>query len=248
MILNDSKLNARRSALIGALASCAAIALVAAPAEAKRIGHVAPVGSSSCSGCVGFALHTAPGSPSYVVPRGRWKITSWSAGVARPTPPPGCSSTGAPRRPGSTGKSPKAGSGRFQPAAPPLSRARSGSDAATDWAWRESGRSRSHMTQHHSRTRPPGRATCPAGRSARVPRAPSPRLRGRESTWPSRSSVSANTADSRLDQRAPAAPMPTGPADVSGRGVATRSGRRPPPARGGCARSPGEGRASRRSR
>jgi hypothetical protein len=49
------------------------------PSEPKRLGHVAPLGSSSCTSCEGFGLRTAASSPSYAVPRGRWRIISWSA-------------------------------------------------------------------------------------------------------------------------------------------------------------------------
>jgi hypothetical protein len=70
----------KRSALISALAACAAIGAVAAPANAKQLGHVAPtISGGGCGQCWEFALHGAADSPSYRIPRGHWKITSWSA-------------------------------------------------------------------------------------------------------------------------------------------------------------------------
>jgi hypothetical protein len=66
-----------RSTAIAVLTAAAALALVAAPAQAKRIGHVAPVGTGSCTNCWSFSLRTAASSPSYKVPGGHWKITSW---------------------------------------------------------------------------------------------------------------------------------------------------------------------------
>jgi hypothetical protein len=83
-MLKLSTSKTRRSALIGALVACAALAVVVAPAQAKRLGHIAP--PLDCAHCPippanltqqAVALHTAPGSPSYVVPRGHWKIKSW---------------------------------------------------------------------------------------------------------------------------------------------------------------------------
>jgi hypothetical protein len=83
MMLNHSTSTTKRKAVIGALAACAALAFAAAPAEGKRLGQVAP----ECDHCSpiptgtpqhGLALNTAASSPSYVVPRGRWRITSWS--------------------------------------------------------------------------------------------------------------------------------------------------------------------------
>ena len=56
-------------------------ALVFAPgAMALKLGSLAPRGTSSgetCDSCHGFQANTAAGSPSYAVPAGRWKITSW---------------------------------------------------------------------------------------------------------------------------------------------------------------------------
>jgi hypothetical protein len=70
----------RRSALIAALAACATLAVMVAPAQAKRLGHVAPLDpGGGCTNCWEFSLHTAAGSPFYKIPRGHWKITSWSA-------------------------------------------------------------------------------------------------------------------------------------------------------------------------
>jgi hypothetical protein len=68
--------------LILGLSSIAALSLAASPAGAARIhlGKPAPSGAfpGSCGGaCNSFALRTAPSSPSYKVPRGRWTITSW---------------------------------------------------------------------------------------------------------------------------------------------------------------------------
>jgi hypothetical protein len=68
----------RRSTVIAVLTAAAALGLVAAPAQAKRIDHVAPVGTGSCTNCWSFQVRTAPSSPSYKVPPGQWKITSWS--------------------------------------------------------------------------------------------------------------------------------------------------------------------------
>jgi hypothetical protein len=82
MMLNHSTSKTKRKAVIVALAACAALAFAVAPAEGKRLGQVAP----ECDHCGfiptgdpvrGLALHTAADSPSYVVPRGRWRITSW---------------------------------------------------------------------------------------------------------------------------------------------------------------------------
>jgi hypothetical protein len=79
-MLKLSTSKTRRSALIGALAACAALAVMVAPAQAKRLGHVAPLDpGAGCTNCWEFSLHTAASSPSYVIPRGHWRITSWSA-------------------------------------------------------------------------------------------------------------------------------------------------------------------------
>jgi hypothetical protein len=68
-----------RSTVITALAAAAAIALFAAPAEAKQLGHVAkPDPGGGCTNCWDFSLADAPRGPSYAIPQGRWKITSWS--------------------------------------------------------------------------------------------------------------------------------------------------------------------------
>jgi hypothetical protein len=61
-----------------ALSATAALSLAASSAGARGLGHVAPPGAGGCTNCQALALHTAPSSPSYVVPHGRWKVTSWS--------------------------------------------------------------------------------------------------------------------------------------------------------------------------
>jgi hypothetical protein len=78
MITNHSTSKTGRRAVIGGLAAFAALALAVAPAEAKRIGHVAPLDPGlGCTACWEFSLHTAASSPSYAIPRGHWKLTSW---------------------------------------------------------------------------------------------------------------------------------------------------------------------------
>jgi hypothetical protein len=90
---------------IGIAIMLTALLVVAAPAAAAKIklGKVAPSGADpgSCTNCEAFVLTTAPASPSYVVPHGRWTITSWRAQgdkhdhaqarlrIYRPTPPDG---------------------------------------------------------------------------------------------------------------------------------------------------------------
>jgi hypothetical protein len=69
---------------IGIAIVLAAMCVIAVPADAAkiRLGQVAPSGAfpGSCGGeCDAFALDTAPASPSYVVPRGRWTVVSWRA-------------------------------------------------------------------------------------------------------------------------------------------------------------------------
>jgi hypothetical protein len=56
-------------------------AVPAGAAQSRTIGKAAPVGASpgSCGNCEAFAFATAPESPSYAVPKGRWKIVSWKA-------------------------------------------------------------------------------------------------------------------------------------------------------------------------
>jgi hypothetical protein len=63
--------------LVGALA----VAAPASGAKFKQIGKAAShIGSGeSCGGCNAFQVETAPSSPSYVVPKGEWKIVAWKA-------------------------------------------------------------------------------------------------------------------------------------------------------------------------
>jgi hypothetical protein len=66
-----------RSLLV--LTTAAALA-IAPGAGAKTLGRLTPKDTPSggtCSGCHGFQKSTAPSSPSYAVPAGKWKITSW---------------------------------------------------------------------------------------------------------------------------------------------------------------------------
>jgi len=78
-----SRSRQNRFALIAALTACAVLGLMAATAEGKRLGQLAPSCDVHCplppAGLQqqGIALHTAASSPSYRVPRGRWKIRSW---------------------------------------------------------------------------------------------------------------------------------------------------------------------------
>ena len=48
-------------------------------ADALRLGTVAPPDLGGCVSCQLFQVTTASGERSYKVPKGRWKITSWSA-------------------------------------------------------------------------------------------------------------------------------------------------------------------------
>jgi hypothetical protein len=56
----------------------AALALIAAPAEAKDLGATAPTGTGGCTDCWFFSVDSEVGSPSYGIPAGKWRITSWS--------------------------------------------------------------------------------------------------------------------------------------------------------------------------
>jgi hypothetical protein len=63
--------------LVGALA----VAAPASGAKFKQLGKPASkVGAGeSCGTCDTFQFETAPSSPSYVVPKGKWKIVAWKA-------------------------------------------------------------------------------------------------------------------------------------------------------------------------
>jgi hypothetical protein len=52
---------------------------VPAVANALRLGTVAPPDLGGCASCDVLQVTSAPGERSYKVPRGRWKVTSWSA-------------------------------------------------------------------------------------------------------------------------------------------------------------------------
>ena len=63
-----------------AFAACAATLALAPAAPAKTLGSLAPANTpagESCTGCHGFQTRSAAGSPSYAVPAGKWRITSW---------------------------------------------------------------------------------------------------------------------------------------------------------------------------
>jgi hypothetical protein len=57
--------------------------LFAAPASAHKLtlGKAAPFGAfpGDCGNCEAFETDTAASSPSYAVPKGKWKIVSWKA-------------------------------------------------------------------------------------------------------------------------------------------------------------------------
>jgi hypothetical protein len=68
----------RRSHLLAALLVAASAG--SASAETRTIGQIAPPGSNGgCFGCTEFQIATAPSSPSYDVPPGRWTVTSWTS-------------------------------------------------------------------------------------------------------------------------------------------------------------------------
>ena len=96
-MLKLSTSKTRRSALISVLAACAAIGTVEAPANAKQLGHVAPIiDGGGCTNCWSFGMHSAAGSPSYRVPA----VTGRSPPGAPPamtsmTPRHDCLSSGA---------------------------------------------------------------------------------------------------------------------------------------------------------
>jgi hypothetical protein len=52
---------------------------LAAAANAKTLGQVAPPGLGGCNSCDGFQSHVGKDEPRYRVPSGKWTITSWSA-------------------------------------------------------------------------------------------------------------------------------------------------------------------------
>ncbi len=63
-----------------AIGACAATLAWAPAALAMTLGSLAPANSpigETCTGCHGFQTKTAAGSPSYAVPAGKWRITSW---------------------------------------------------------------------------------------------------------------------------------------------------------------------------
>jgi hypothetical protein len=60
------------------LVVAAAALVVAAPAAGMRLGQVAPAGADGrCGSCEGFQAQTAPASPSYALPGGKWTIDKW---------------------------------------------------------------------------------------------------------------------------------------------------------------------------
>jgi hypothetical protein len=64
-----------------ALVGVVAVAAPAGGAKFRQLGKVAPkVGAGdACGDCDAFQFSTAPASPSYVVPKGKWTIVSWKA-------------------------------------------------------------------------------------------------------------------------------------------------------------------------
>jgi hypothetical protein len=56
-------------------------------AKFKQLGKVAPNpgAGETCGDCNTFQFATAPTSPSYVVPKGKWKIVSWRAAGPHPS-------------------------------------------------------------------------------------------------------------------------------------------------------------------
>jgi hypothetical protein len=83
MRTSASRLVLGRATSISAL-GLVALLVIAAPASGakfKDLGkparHIGP--GESCTNCNEMQLETAPSSPSYVVPRGRWTIVSWKA-------------------------------------------------------------------------------------------------------------------------------------------------------------------------
>ena len=68
---------------MAALALVAAL-VFAAPSSAAKFKELGKAGrhinaGESCGNCNGFQVETAPSSPSYIVPKGRWKIVAWEA-------------------------------------------------------------------------------------------------------------------------------------------------------------------------
>jgi hypothetical protein len=62
------------------LATVTAALIVAAPAAGVKLGRVAPADTpkgDTCGACVGFQSATAPASPSYALPSGKWTLDSW---------------------------------------------------------------------------------------------------------------------------------------------------------------------------
>jgi len=70
----------RRRLVCAAIGIGSAVLVLAPGATALTLGSLAPASTpvgDTCTGCQGFQPATAPHSPSYAVPAGRWRITSW---------------------------------------------------------------------------------------------------------------------------------------------------------------------------